>query len=245
MRRLATRVRSSVAESLRFSANVMRRTVVAAAHQKVPHAGPVGRTLRPSMSAARRAQRYDCRMEPPGITRNRRPFLAPLWLSLVAALAVGGILWVVYRSGTTTVVFLVHPAEKDPGAIADPPVSAEGEDRAQRLAHMFGETGGAGHIDALYESDDRRAQQTAAPLVQRLRRAPVVFSAAQAPTAATRAVREHAGGTVLMIVSGPAPQILHVLTVTDAAPMLVEDADVIYVISIPTFGRAHLVRLRF
>ena len=198
------------------------------------------------LKAACRARRYDGQMEPPGITRHRRPFLAPLWLSLAAALVIGGILWAAHRSGTTTVVFLVHPAEKDPSNTEDQSVSAEGEERAQRLAHMFGEAGGAGHLDALYESDDRRAQQTAAPLVQRLRRAPVVFSAAQAPTAAAGAVREHAGGTVLMIASGPAPaQILHVLAVTDAAPALAEDADVIYVVSIPTFGRAHLVRLRF
>ena len=32
-------------------------------------------------------------MEPPGITRHRRPFLAPLWLGLLAALAVAGVAW--------------------------------------------------------------------------------------------------------------------------------------------------------
>jgi broad specificity phosphatase PhoE len=139
----------------------------------------------------------------------------------------------------------VRPLEKDPGTIDDPPVSPEGEERAQRLAHMFGASG-AGGIDAIYESDDRRAQQTAAPLVERLHRAPVVFKAADAKTAAARAVREHRGGTVLMIASGPAlPAVIDELTGSDAARPAPDDPDLMYVISIPTFGRTHLVRFRY
>ena len=89
-------------------------------------------------------------------------------------------------------MFLVGPVEKDPGTIDDPPISPEGEARAQRLAQMFG-GGGSGRIDAIYVSDDRRAQQTAAPLAERLHLTPVVFSAPtrrrwpRAPCASTRA----------------------------------------------------------
>jgi broad specificity phosphatase PhoE len=184
-------------------------------------------------------------MEPPGITRHRRPFLAPLWVGLAAALVIGGIAWVFYRAGTTTVIFLVRPLEKDPGTIDDPPVSPEGEERAQRLAHMFGASGPGG-IDAIYESDDRRAQQTAAPLVERLRRAPVVFSAAEARGTAARALREHNGGTVLMIASGTAlPAIIDELAGAEAARLAPDDPDLMYVVSIPTFGRTHLVRFRY
>jgi broad specificity phosphatase PhoE len=184
-------------------------------------------------------------MEPPGITRHRRPFLAPLWLGLAAALVIGGIAWAFYRAGTTTVVFLVRPLEKDPGTIEDPPLSPEGEERAQRLAHMFGASG-AGGIDAVYESDDRRAAQTAAPLVERLRRAPVVFGATEARATAARALREHNGGTVLMVASGAAfPALLGELAGADAAQAVPDDPDLMYVVSIPTFGRVHLVRFRY
>jgi len=184
-------------------------------------------------------------MEPPGITRHRRPFLAPLWVGLAVALVVGGIAWAFYRAGTTTVVLLVRPLEKDPGTIDDPPVSPEGEERAQRLAHMFGASG-AGAIDAIYLSDDRRAEQTAAPLVERLHRAPVIFSAGDARATAGRALREHNGGTVLMIASGVAlPQMIGALAGSDAAQRVPDDPDLMYVISIPTFGRPHLVRFRF
>jgi len=184
-------------------------------------------------------------MEPPAITRHRRPFLAPLWVGALIALAVGLVAFGIYRSATTTVVFLVRPLEKDPGTIADPPVSPEGEERAERLAHMFGESGGGG-IDAVYVSDDRRALQTAAPLIERLHRAPVVFAAADARAAAARALREHGGGTVLMIASGPLlAQVVEELAGAKLPAGAQDDPDLICVVSIPTVGRARVVRFRY
>lgn len=184
-------------------------------------------------------------MEAPGITRHRRPFLAPVWVSLLSALLLAGIAWTYFRGATTTVVLLVHPVEKEPGTIDDPPLSPEGEARAQRFAQMFAEAPGTSALAAIYESDDRRAQQTLAPLVERLHRVPVVFKGTEARATAARALREHAGGTVLVVASGAAlPQMIQELQGTDAAGVS-EDPNVLYVVSVPTFGRAHLVRFRF
>jgi phosphohistidine phosphatase SixA len=182
-------------------------------------------------------------MEPPGITRHRRPFLAPLWVTLLAALAVAGIAWAFYRDASTTVVILVHPAEKTPGTIDDPPLSPEGEERAQRLAQMFAGPA-VGTIDAIYASDDRRAQQTAAPLAERLHRVPALLNHAEARAGAARALHEHGGGTVLMIVSGPA--LLQVLSeLAGGAPAgAPDDPNLAYIISVPSVGHAHVVRLR-
>jgi broad specificity phosphatase PhoE len=183
-------------------------------------------------------------MEPPGITRHRRPFLAPLWLTLLAAVAVGAIAWVVHSSATTTVVFLVPAAQKEPGTIEDPPVSPEGEARAQRLAHLFGEGRAAGGLDAIYESNERRAQQTAAPLVERLQRAPVVFEANAARATAGQALHAHSGGTVLVVASGAAlAQVLAELTGLQQPPAAL-DPELIYVVSVPSIGRAHVAILR-
>src|SRR2546421_719274 len=88
-------------------------------------------------------------MDPPAITRHRRPFLAPLWLTLLAIVVVGAGAVTFYRSATTTVVLLVRPVEKQPGSIDDPPLSPEGEQRAQRLAQMFGDAA-PGESDILY-----------------------------------------------------------------------------------------------
>jgi broad specificity phosphatase PhoE len=195
--------------------------------------------------AKNRGRVHHYRMEPPGITRHRRPFLAPLWVSLLAALAIGSAFLAVRHAATTTVVFLVCPAEKDPGSINDPPVSPEGEERALRLAQMFGAADGVGRIEAIYESDDRRALQTGAPLVERLHRAPVVFTPPDARATAERVLREHSGGTVLIIASSPAlERIVHEFTGAAAAAGQ-DSPDVISVVSIPSFGRAHLARFRF
>jgi broad specificity phosphatase PhoE len=180
-------------------------------------------------------------MEAPGITRHRRPFLAPLWVTLLGALLLAVIGWTFYRSGSTTVVFLVRPVEKQPGTIDDPPLSPEGEARAQRLAQMFG--GGA--VDVIYESDDRSAVQTAAPLAERLHRAPVKVGSGDAPGVAARAVREHAGETLLVVASGPMlAAIVRELTGAPALPAAQAESDVVYVVSVPRFGRANLAHFR-
>ena len=184
-------------------------------------------------------------MDPPAITRHRRPFLAPLWLTLLAVVVIGGLAVTFYRSATTTVVLLVRSVEKEPGSIDDPPLSPEGEQRAQRLAHMFGDPNAGGRLDAIYVSDDRRAQQTAAPLVERLHRAPLVFSARDARAAAARMLRDHAGGTVLVIGSGVTlPLMIRELTDVDTVAAAPGESAVLYVVSVPSFGRAHLVRIR-
>jgi broad specificity phosphatase PhoE len=183
-------------------------------------------------------------MDPPGITRHRRPFLAPVWLTMLAALVVGGVAVAFYRSATTTVVLLVSPVEKSPGTIDDPPLSPEGEQRAQRLAQMLGDASGVGRPEAIYVSDDRRARQTAAPLGERLHRTPEAFSAGEARAAAARLLHDHAGGTILVIAGGPTlAQMIEELQGTEAVPSGQGAWDAVYVVSVPSFGRAHLVRI--
>ena len=185
-------------------------------------------------------------MEAPAVTRRRRPFLAPLWLILLATLTVGAIAWNVYRSAGTTLVVLVRSPDRQPGTIADPPVSADGEARAQRLARLFGQSGSAGGLEAIYASDDRRAQQTVAPLAERLHRAPVIFSAGDIGAATARVLREHGGGTVLVIGAGDSvEQMAHVLAGADAARAVASDPDALYIVSIPSFGHAQLLRVNF
>jgi phosphohistidine phosphatase SixA len=185
-------------------------------------------------------------MEAPGITRYRRPFLAPLWLTFLVALVAGGVMFAVWHGATTTVVVLARPVEKDPGTIDDPPLSAEGEERAQRLAQMFAASLSADPRDGIYVSDERRAQQTAAPLAERLHRTPEVFKAADARAAAAGALHEHTGGTVLVIGSAATLQrVSRELGVADATSAPGDEADVLYLVSIPSFGHTHVLRLKY
>jgi phosphohistidine phosphatase SixA len=183
-------------------------------------------------------------MDPPALTRDRRPFfLAPLWLTFLSALLVFALGFSLYRSAGTTVVLLVRAAGEETATIADPPISPEGEERAQRLAHMFGDDGTG--IDAIYISDERRTQQTAAPLAERLHRAPVVFASAAATATADRVLREHGGGTVLVIAGGASfPALLRTLGDREIKTPAADEAGVMYLLSIPTFGHTHLVRLK-
>jgi broad specificity phosphatase PhoE len=185
-------------------------------------------------------------MHPPAITRHRRPFLAPVWLSMLALLVSAGVAVKFYRGASTTVVMLVRPVPKEPGAIDDPPLPAEGEQRAQQLVRMLSAADGGGQIDAIYVSDDRRAQQTAAPLAERLHRAPVMFKSAEARATGQRLLHEHAGGTVLVIGSGSTvPEIIRELRGAEPAAPPTADAAVLYILSVPTFGRPQLVRISF
>jgi broad specificity phosphatase PhoE len=185
-------------------------------------------------------------MEAPAITRRRRPFLAPIWLSALAIVIALALLAIAYRSVTTTTVVLVRHAEKALGTIEDPPLAPEGEQRSERLAQMFGERTGAGHLDAIYVTNTRRTQQTAAPLAARLRLVPIVLSATDLSSTASRLVREHRGGTVLYLGhSNTLPQLIRELSGKQIEAIPDDDFGEIYVLSVPRFGSASLVRLRY
>ena len=185
-------------------------------------------------------------MEPPGITRHRRPFLAPLWVTLLALLLAAGVVYAVYRGAATTVVVLASSGEKDPATIDDPPISAEGERRAQRLAQMFAPGAEGGRIGALYVSGERRAQQTAAPVAELTHLAPTAYEARDAPGVAAGILRAHEGGAVLVI-GGPAvlQQFLRQLTGSGSNGAGIADPDLLYIVSVPTFGRAQVLRLKY
>ncbi len=181
-------------------------------------------------------------MEAPAVTRHRRPFLAPLWLTMLVGVVLAALAFAVYRASGTTLVVVVRAAEKDPGTIADPPISPEGEARAQRLAHLFGDSRPGGGLDAIYVSEDRRAQQTIAPLVERLRVTAQTFSPDAAAGVVRAAVRAHSGGAVLVVAGGPA--YAKVLQSMGIETNVGDEPDVAYLANIPTFGHIRLVRLR-
>src|SRR4051794_32025432 len=138
-------------------------------------------------------------MQPPAVTRHRRPFLAPFWVMWLLFLALLAVAFVSYRSATTTTIVLVRHAEKVMGTIEDPPLAADGVRRAERLAQMFGEVKAGNGLDALYVSDTKRAQQTAAPLASRLGMKPVAYPTSDVDGTVRKLLREHRGGRALIV----------------------------------------------
>jgi phosphohistidine phosphatase SixA len=185
-------------------------------------------------------------MEPPAVTRYRRPFLAPVWLTMLAIVCALGVAVAVYFSALTTVVVLVRPAEKEAGTIDDPPLSPDGEQRAQMLAQILGETTGVGHLDAIFVSDSRRAQQVIQPLAERLGKQPVVVPSDDIGAMASRITRGHDGGAVLFVGNGGSvPQLVHELSGIQVSPSNDTEHDTLYVVSIPTYGKANVLRMKY
>jgi hypothetical protein len=177
-------------------------------------------------------------MDSPGITRRRRPrrpFLAPLWLTTVAIMAAVGAALLVLHSASTTVVVLIQERESgDPGEVAQ---------RAERLAAMFGGQARAGHLDALYVSDAGHAKETIAPLAELLGKQPITIPTNDPEGAASRVMEEHQGDTVLVVGAGNMmPDLVRQLSGVEIPR---DKDDVAYVVSVPSIGRANLLRFSY
>jgi Histidine phosphatase superfamily (branch 1) len=182
-------------------------------------------------------------MDVGAVGRHRRPFLAPIWLTVLVVLVVAVIALLVYQSASTTTFIVVPAAESTLGSIHDAPLSPEGEQRADQLAQLFGGAAPAGRIVAIYVSSMRRTQQTAAPLAMRLGIEPVVAgAAANAPVAL--ALHAHRGETVMIVSSTPA-ELVEALTGIMLPSQSDDDPGNLYIVSDPSLGRTGLVELHY
>jgi broad specificity phosphatase PhoE len=186
--------------------------------------------------------------ETPSLIRRRRPFLAPLWLLGFAGIAVLVAAFAYWNAATSTTIVLVRHAEKQIGAISDAPLSPPGEVRAARLAQMFGDTTAFGRIQKIYVTDTRRTQQTAAGVAQRLGLTPVIVEGKGDPREfARRVLKENRGGHVLVVGhSNTVPEIVAALSgKEDVPPIGDEEFDTLYVVTVPTIGRASVLRIKY
>jgi 2,3-bisphosphoglycerate-dependent phosphoglycerate mutase len=187
----------------------------------------------------------------PSLTRRRRTFLAPLWLVWLLVMGVVvllGAAFVNWRSATSTTIVLVRHAEKELGAISDAPLSPEGEQRADRLANMFGDTQKLGRLQKIYVTNTRRTQQTALRLSQRLGiTSDVVDAKIDSTELAKRVLDENRGGRVLIVGhSNTVPELVKALSGADAVPPIGEEEyDTMYVVTVPSMGKASVLRLKY
>lgn len=125
-------------------------------------------------------------MNSPGITRGRRPFLAPIWFAgltvlLAAAVLFGVVRWSIDRAGETTTFILLPPAET--------------QEHAERLAELLSATRPA----TLWVPDGARAEQTLAPLAERLDLVPEPYDATSIERVLQRVGRDYLGETLVLI----------------------------------------------
>jgi broad specificity phosphatase PhoE len=182
---------------------------------------------------------------------QRRPFLTPIWLTVIAGIWVVSFLifaaWVWGTAGSTTVIVVRH-AEKDLSVSAvDPPLTAAGEARAALLARMFGDAQSPGHVDAIYVSPALRNRLTAAPLAARLGLSEIVAPADDPRGLVHRVLHEHRSGRVLIVAhSDTVPRIVEALSGKAKIPDIGdEEYGTMYIVTVPRIGRANLLRLNY
>jgi len=185
-------------------------------------------------------------MQAPAVTRHRRPFLAPFWVMWLLFFVVLAGAFVVYEAATTTTVVLVRHAEKELVTIDNPPLTSAGERRAERLAQIFGTAKGVGRIEGLYVTDTRRTQQTIMPLATRLGLKAAVMPPADVKGMVSRVMHEHRGGTALIVAhSDTLPEMIKRLSDVTIAPIGDDEYDNIYIVTVPTFGKVSVLRLKY
>jgi broad specificity phosphatase PhoE len=188
------------------------------------------------------------------VSLQRQPFLAPIWLTAVAAMGAAVVLglsaltvWAWATSGSTTIVVIRH-AEKDlTGGAVDPPLNEAGKARAALLARMFGNGKALGHLDAIYVTPALRNRLTAAPLGASLGVTPVVVADEDLRDLARRILHEHGGGRVLIVGhADTVPAIVAALSGDDKVPaMAADEYGTMYIVTVPRIGRANILRLTY
>src|SRR5262249_27366177 len=160
------------------------------------------------------------------------PFLAPLWLLVWFGLLFLVAAFVYWKSATTTTIVVLRHAEKQVGAISDSPLSPAGEQRAARLALLFGDAEKFGRIEKIYVTNTRRTQQTAAELGHRIGVTPEVVDAQlSASELASKVLKESRGGRALVVGhSNTVPDIVRALTRAEHVPLYAdEEFDTMYI----------------
>lgn len=157
-----------------------------------------------------------------------------------------GLAWFFEAQATTTLIFVRH-AEKASVPEADPGLTDAGQARARALARVLHDVDVVAGVDAIYTSQFRRAQRTAAPLANALELDVNVADADAVAALMESILRKHKGEIVLIVGHSDtiAPMIAE-LGGSKKLPEIVEDEyDNLYIVTIPWFGKVKTLRLRY
>ena len=157
-------------------------------------------------------------------------------ISLIASMAVPVI---VSADNDSTVIFLVRHAEKGDGP--DPPLTETGQERAQTLAHMLGDSG----IGQIHSTDYLRTRETAAPVAERLALEVRIYDPDRLEQLAGTLLRE--GGRHLVVGhSNTTAELVELLGGSPGTPIREADEyDRLYLLTISGSGAASTSLLRY
>jgi broad specificity phosphatase PhoE len=179
--------------------------------------------------------------------RRRRLRLIPIIGYTFVAL---GLAYFLGERPSTTVIFVRH-ADTDAamaGPDDDPPLNARGRQRAELLADYLENVDVVGGPNAIYASDKRRTQETAAPLAKRLN-IPVQVADHLDTEGFMEHVQDEHGGQIVLIVSHSntiAPLVDELHGSKNVPAFAPDDYDEIYIVTIPRpLGKVKTLRYRY
>lgn len=132
---------------------------------------------------------------------------------------------------------LVRHAEKDTTVAKDPPLTAAGQTRAERLATQLART----PLSAIYSTPTRRTRETATPTAQSHGLPIEDYDAADAAAFAVRLRKAHPAGTVLIVGhSDTLPPLVRLLCRCDVGDMDERIYGIRYTVRFDDNGHAQL-----
>lgn len=184
------------------------------------------------------------RPTPAGFDRRRGARLIPIAGFTVVCL---GLAWFFESQATTTIIFVRHTDTDATTASVDPSLNSLGQQRAELLADIIQDIDVIAGVDAIYTSEHRRTQETAAPIARRLEldvqlSDPYLFEPFMA-----QVLTDHKGEIVLVVTLSDAlaPLVEELHGSKNVPEMASDEYGNIYIVTIPWFGKVKTLRLRY
>lgn len=169
-------------------------------------------------------------------------------ISIVGYVVVAlGLSWFFESQATTTILFVRH-ADTDLTAGGDnPALSAAGIARAEALADFVQDIDVVAGVDAIYASEFKRTQQTAAAVARRLELEVSIANPYDVEAFMADVLREHKGEIVLVVTHSDviAPLIEELHGSKNVPEIARDEYDNFYIVTIPWFGKVKTLRLHY
>jgi broad specificity phosphatase PhoE len=169
--------------------------------------------------------------------------MTPLRRWLQVALVAGVVASTAFTASAASspTVFIVRHAEKEATG-ADPPLNAAGRDRAEALAALLADAG----ISAIFTSEFKRTQETAAPLAKRLGLTVTVVPGKDLDALVSKVRALPPDGRALIVGhSNTVTELAQRLTGVKAAELTDADYDRLYVGMIRNEGQGEVLLLHY
>ena len=174
------------------------------------------------------------------MAEKRRWIWFPVVIVCVAIIVVICCWWWCCSRPVTTALIVRHAEKAAPSG--DPPLSAEGQARAETLVHVVGDAG----VTAIYATEWQRTRQTVEPLAVQLTLLVNEVEAADVEGLVDQVLADHAGEVVMIAGhSDTVPAIIEEFGAGEIDAIAENEYDNLYVVTVYRFNRAEVVHLNY